>query len=49
MTPRILIRRSILTAGLLAMAMLWLALLQVTHFNAVTVCLGLLFALAVLA
>jgi hypothetical protein len=48
MPPRILTHRSILLAGLVALALLWLVLLQITRFNVVTVALGLLVALAVM-
>lgn len=49
MAPRIFSHESILVAGLTATALLWLTLLPLTHFNVVTVALGLLVALAVMS
>lgn len=48
MAPHSFARRSILALGLVALGVLWLVLLQVTQFNAVTVGLGFLAALAVM-
>lgn len=48
MAPHTPTHQSILFITLTVVAVLWLLLLQVTHFNLVTVSLGLLVALGVL-